>query len=361
MAKGHHPMLWCILLYPLVLFITGTQSRDTGHLNAANGTVQILNYNASQVTIHGAPFAAVKAVNPDTFRDYAFKGTGYIGVLECPDTPQTSFTDRAALVDNGWVQHDTINTEPYSTPEEDKLIPEDAYPIYKELQISTDPAHNSYYEWTQDKRGVTAVAYGPNGDIGAGKQYKATGGEYNNFHNPQDGMIICAHNYSPAWLANKYEILRPPPPLSRLSDVLWFQWKDAVAHTGQPQLVSNLKWIWRHLVIDDTSKDIMDTIEALPEVQLRKWPGDIYDMYAADKQEREIARTLLASPNGVGVVHFLAQHRAELGTKSVPKVQFWGVPGEYGGNPERHMLFHIYDLPDKPVEGDPWGRRSLGA
>ncbi|KAK3626867.1 hypothetical protein LTR56_012731 [Elasticomyces elasticus] len=98
MAKRRSTMLLCIVLYLLVLFITGTQPRDVGHIGSFdNSTIQ------DTVPDLGASFAVEKSVNWDTFHDYAFKGTGYIGVMECPDTPQTFFPDRAALVDNSWL------------------------------------------------------------------------------------------------------------------------------------------------------------------------------------------------------------------------------------------------------------------
>ncbi|KAK3626873.1 hypothetical protein LTR56_012725 [Elasticomyces elasticus] len=335
MAKGQSPMLWCILLYLLVFFITGTQSRDTGHVNtldfhAVNGTVQILNYNTSQETVQAfaAPFE--KVVDWDRLRKAAFKGTELIGVMECPNTEQSFFTDRAALGDNGWVADDGVS-EPSPEPVQGRTLPRDAEAVYAYLQISTVPARNSYFSWLQNRRGVTTVAYGPNGEFKSGRPYGDSGGEYSNYHNPSDGMMLCVNNYSPSYEVGIQEHLGPVPPLNRLSDVLWYQWNDAVVKTGQGQLVKNLKWVWRRLIVEPDSNNIMETVEAFPGETLQRWPGKIYDMYAGDAQQRQIARALLGSPNGYGVAYFLAQHQKELGRKSVSKVQYWGVPSVVPG------------------------------
>ncbi|KAK5746002.1 hypothetical protein LTR17_001132 [Elasticomyces elasticus] len=239
--KRHSPTMWCILLYLLALFITGTQSREVGDVE--------LRANDKDL---GPPFTAVKAVN-----------------------------------------------------------------------------------W-QFRTGTT---------------YGTTEAEYANIFNPQAGMMICYNNWSPSYRVSKNPLLRPEdiPPLNRLSDVLWFQWKDAVATTHNPNLVSNIKWVMRHHVADETSVKIIDTItKGFRQQSLQGWPGRTYDMSAAtgsDKgaQERQIARALLGSPNGVGVAHFLSQHRADLGFKSVSKVQLWG--DETG----RYLLFHIIDIKEYDI------------
>ncbi|KAK5683916.1 hypothetical protein LTS10_003779 [Elasticomyces elasticus] len=318
--RSHPPTMWCIVLYLIVLFIAGTQSREVGYVDLR-----------ADVKDLGPPFTAEKAVNWVAFNAAETSGNRYIGLMECPNTDQSFWTDRAALFDNGWVEPVAQPDVPPSTEPQPFPFPRAANQVYDELSISPDykdVKYNLYYKWAHDKKSnlQTTRAYG---QFRTGTTYGTTEAEYANIFNPQAGMMICYNNYSPAFMVSKNPLLGPAdiPPLNRLSDILWFQWKDAVATTHAPDLVSNIKWIMRHHVTDKTSVDIIDTlIRGFREQGLQGWPGRTYDMSAAtgsDKgaQERRIARALLGSPNGVGVAHFLSQHRADLGFKSVSKVQ----------------------------------------
>ncbi|KAK5720734.1 Mitochondrial import inner membrane translocase subunit tim8 [Elasticomyces elasticus] len=329
--------MWHLVLYLLVLFVAGTQSREVGNVDLLADDKDL-----------GPPFTAEKAVNWNAFNAHKAKGDQFISFMECPNTDQSFWTDREALFDNGWVMPGETDVPASPEPQPFPFLPVAAQ-VYDWLGISPDykkVEYNLHYSWDQDKEADqrTTRAYGP---FPAGTKYGAIEAAYENIFNPRAGMIICYSNYSPAFRVSRNHYLRPAdiPPLNRLSDVLWYQWKDAVAATHSPDLVSNVKWIMRHKVIDATSTDIIDTING---EQLQDWPGKTYDMSAATGsdsglQERSIARALLGSPNGVGVVHFLAQHRADLGFKSVSKVQSWA---DANG---RYMLFHIIDIKEYDI------------
>ncbi|KAK3645883.1 Mitochondrial import inner membrane translocase subunit tim8 [Elasticomyces elasticus] len=350
--KRHSAATWCILLYLLALFITGTQSRDTGHGNsldfhAVNGTVQILKNNASQDTVQGAPFVAAKWENWPVFNAAIESGDRYINLLECRNTQQSFWTDRAALFDNGWVESTPeLNTPPAGTPSRRPPYFDIIATVNRGLGISDFSGKLSYWNWLQQKTIdlATTTAWG---SVDIGTAYGTTKGSYANLLNPPAGLLICENNFSPAYMAEQNDLpVTDIPPLNRLSDVLWLQWKDAVAFSGQADLVSNVKWIWRHHVVDAKSEDIIDSAISLPDEDIEDWPGKTYDMSAAPgTQERRIARALLGSPNGVGVAHFLSQHRAELGFKTVEKVQLFNDEGE------RHMLFHIMNINENDVHG----------
>ncbi|KAK4892337.1 hypothetical protein LTR27_009171 [Elasticomyces elasticus] len=56
--------------------------------------------------------------------------------------------------------------------------------------------------------------------------------------------------------------------------------------------------------------------------------------------KESIARALLGTPNGNGIVFFLAQHLRQTGKRlTVSKVQFWGNPSD------RKLLFYIEEVP----------------
>ncbi|KAK5720719.1 hypothetical protein LTR15_006680 [Elasticomyces elasticus] len=321
-------LLWHIVLC-LLIFICGSQC-NVG-LQAGNYTFQNPGDLEKRIT---------------AFDNAVTKGISYIKLMECSNTPQSIFTDRDALFDNGWCEHlARHNTPPRTQPYGSPPYPGAADAVYKGLGLSKDLwFKRSYYSWWHEKgdRGAvqeTTAAYGPL--FPSGTKFKSTDGRYENIFNPQVGMLICLNHFSPAYEAAKNPDLsvEDVPPLNRLSDVLWLQWQDAVTWSGQAELISNVKWIWRHHVADKTSKDVIDIVISMPGEALQGWPGKTYEMSEPfDSQEGSIARALLGTPNGVGVAHFLSQHRAALlGKKGVSKVQLW----EDGG--DRHMLFYVIE------------------
>lgn len=93
----------------------------------------------------------------------------------------------------------------------------------------------------------------------------------------------------------------------------------------------------RHLLQLYITNDITWAIieQAMP------YQRDVY-VFAPDNHA-DAFYALLASPNGIGSVHLLMQHKAVLGRKIVTRIAVWntkGKDGDYGP----HMAFKIGDL-----------------
>ncbi|KAK3626881.1 Mitochondrial import inner membrane translocase subunit tim8 [Elasticomyces elasticus] len=324
---------WRIVLC-LLIFICG--SRCNIGLQAGDGTF----FQNTVVDLESS--ALEKRIT--AFDTAVTKGISYIKLMECPNTPQSVFTDQAALFDNGWCDHlAPHNTPPRTQPNGNPPSFGTVNAVYKGLSLSMDLwEKRSYYSWWHEKGDYGAIqettsAYGP---FRSGTEFRSTGGRYENVFIPEAGMIICYNDFSPSYMVAQTPglVLADVPPLNRHSDVLWLQWKNSVEWSGQNELVSNMKWIWQYQVVDKTSKEVIDTVISMPNEALQGWPGRTYEMSEPfDSQEGSIARALLGTPNGVGVAHFLCQHWAELGKKVVSKVQLWE------GRRDRHLLFYIIE------------------
>ncbi|KAK5697091.1 Mitochondrial import inner membrane translocase subunit tim8 [Elasticomyces elasticus] len=376
--KNRAPTLWCMLLLLLVLFITTTFSREVtqdisvldfqdGLQAAANGTFKL------PVQSFGLPDAVEKVGDPpatttsvpdtpalitpvpdtpapapiDRFTRAMEKGGNYLDNLQCDNINQSPFLEFSALWDNGWSKQ-FKSTEPPTVPAFNEPLPWDMEHVWKALELSPTRMNNPVVHYTHGREaGETQLDYG---EITKGKPYGPTKANYHNQFNPDGGFILCGWNYSPEYQIGKAakenppRIIGPAPPMSRLSDVLWLQWKVAVeAKQGD---LGNIKYFLRHMVIDLTSEDILDTIAAMPGEEVVEWPGKDYrTTEPKGSQERKIAQALLGSPNGVAVAFFLMQHRVQIGggvakKKTLEKVRLFSTAD--GGS--RHLLFYVMDV-----------------
>ncbi|KAK4897724.1 hypothetical protein LTR27_004496 [Elasticomyces elasticus] len=226
------------------------------------------------------------------------------------------FTSVDSLRDNGW-------DDP--TGDHSVALETDVKGVYSHasLRFSTSNADNPHYDWYQAESGVTAVQYG---EVGAGFHYDATYGQYRNQMNPKAGVLLCLNNFSPDYYVKEETVDGPSPPLKKFTDVLWFQWLDAAGDN-----VGNVKYFYRHHVVDENSVQVLDYILNDLSQELKTFPGTIYPMDAADG----IGKALLGTPNGNGVAWFLYDRAAQIGRKTVTKAQLFGS----GAN--RNILFHI--------------------
>ncbi|KAK5732265.1 hypothetical protein LTR17_010711 [Elasticomyces elasticus] len=312
MPTSKMPTLWCIL-FLFVLFATITQSRDVAQAITAYG---------DNTTAKGWPVAKIGEV-PLTFDEAHDKGSCHLDRLEYGDTDQSVFTDRAMLNDNGWTAPNGGRSEPGPSLEV----------TYDALGIMPDAVDHFDYDWHQDRSGRTQQSYGT---TRYGAQFGATLAEYRNKLNPKAGMLVCLWNYGPDWTIQRNGGRGPIPPLWRFSDVLWLQWKAAAQSAGES--VSNIKYFIRNGVADTDSLAVLGEIEQ-SGYPIKAWPGFTFEMHEGGTKE-SIARALLGTPNGNGIVFFLAQHLRQTGKRlTVSKVQFWGNPAD------RKLLFYIEEVP----------------
>ncbi|KAK3623768.1 hypothetical protein LTR56_021421 [Elasticomyces elasticus] len=267
----------------------------------------------------------------------------------------TLFNSRLALIDNGWTNNPDGGVPALrdGNPSRDgveRSLPEDAIEVYEWLNIPTSPKSNALYAWIQNAgTGVLKKAYGAGYPIGF--RYAKTPATYQNQINAVAGMIMCKFNYGPAYEIAKNPELGLAPPLSRLSDVLWLQWKDAVkAHgTFPPDFGSvslpPLAFPPVHCYVIG-AEIYMLTLKTDQQHQqeLVGWPGKTYRMDGPD-EEGEIARALLGSHNGNVGVYFLGQHLDAIKKKKTfSKVTLWGNDGPDSNHYDRNLLFYVVNV-----------------
>ncbi|KAK5727218.1 Mitochondrial import inner membrane translocase subunit tim8 [Elasticomyces elasticus] len=356
--RSHGPTLRCNLLHLLVLitFATTAHSRDVAQdikVNiddlqakklASRDTLEAAN-TTSQVALH----SAIGTSDEETFNKARDNGNDHMCMLARNDVEQSLFTEFDSLEDSGW----------YYTPGTfgKAPLPADQAEVYDDLGISKDNPNNPIYHWRQDTGKETELAYG---DIKPGQPFGQTNAAYQNQINPKGGMLMCLNNFGPAYKVSVKEGEGPVPPLNKLSDVLWLQWKDAVQlHSdGAAQDLGNIKWFYQHIVADADSIKVMSHVQAMPGHLLKPYPGEEYSMEDADPLRRDIARAFLGSHNRNVVAYFLAQHRKDIRKKlTVSKVRFFG--NKNNGPHDRHFLFFVEPVTEAAEGGE--GDDNTGA
>jgi hypothetical protein len=188
-----------------------------------------------------------------------------------------------------------------------------------------------------------------------GVYYPLTRGCFYSAMNPDIGVLIACFNTNPAGMTDQHGHTDPKtmilPKLQHWSDVAFLQWQSL----SDEGVIPDLKYIIRsHIQNADCVGIIKSNI--LPTLRqklnrrtswLPMWPGIDFDMTS------EEAKALLGTPNGSGVAWLLAQHKEELGQKTVEKATLWYSltvnPSDREGIP--NLLFHLKDLETEEREG----------
>ncbi|CAA9962989.1 hypothetical protein PTMSG1_06357 [Pyrenophora teres f. maculata] len=173
-----------------------------------------------------------------------------------------------------------------------------------------------------------------------GKFYSATMALFQNTMHAPSGILIAESNTTSAAIEPHAPRL---PELRHWSDIAFLQWKGlapAIANDKKP-LIPELKVVVRSTIVNVDTKVVCTHIvnklraehalspsvgegntgeaEADLDTWLPTWPGVSFDVGEVE------AKALCGTPNGKGVLWMLAQHRAELGHKTVVKVTlFYG-------------------------------------
>ncbi|RMZ70005.1 WD domain-containing [Pyrenophora seminiperda CCB06] len=150
------------------------------------------------------------------------------------------------------------------------------------------------------------------------RPYRATNAEFTIGVNAMSGMIMMLNRQNPASSAKALWRLPQLPPSDQLpalrssSDIMWGLWKLENAYHP---------WdIKRFLSTPITNDDTTDIIEKILEARhlrlesLMVYPGLEFQRNAPEYLP------LLGSPNGFAVGYFLAQHKTQLGSKHVSKI-----------------------------------------
>lgn len=158
--------------------------------------------------------------------------------------------------------------------------------------------------------------------------YPATNGYYICVYNPL--AIIVRASWSP-WIAGAW--LEPPipdhevVPLSHWSDIVFLQWQRycSEAHVDP----SDLRVIVQSHVTNDTTLRIITSALKHARMDLCEWQSEYWKKKSCLAPATFPFGTpeyyaLLATPNGVGPVHFLTQHQNVFGKKLFEGVTVFG-------------------------------------
>ncbi|PPJ52496.1 hypothetical protein CBER1_10713 [Cercospora berteroae] len=154
--------------------------------------------------------------------------------------------------------------------------------------------------------------------------WEPTEGEYVNYVNLQDGMIIATSSWSPAHMIKEHKWSIPPEklvPLQRWSDVAWLgynKWLSSNIAAGRPTKL--LEHVVRHHVITPAVKAMLEDITGTTEAHIGLWPGRSYPILTSE------ALAILGTPHGKGVGWFLAQHKLYLGVRTVDRINVFNCP-----------------------------------
>lgn len=175
-----------------------------------------------------------------------------------------------------------------------------------------------------------------------------TGGTYTNIFNP--GAIIATSNYSP----NHKSLTQIPPvpkdqvtPLKHFSDLLYLQWTSfCEKNNDQEDGMKKLRIIARKSIVTDSTKEIISAA-------LEKTGKKIEDSDWSHRATYEAGSTeflaLLGTKHGRGVARFLAQHKAQLGWKTIVRVSVFN-DGPFMPAKSMNVVFELADKPE--AEGE---------
>ncbi|KAK4545410.1 hypothetical protein LTR36_002760 [Oleoguttula mirabilis] len=171
-------------------------------------------------------------------------------------------------------------------------------------------------------------------------KYDATNALYNNVHWPADGVLVSVMNYGPSWTVGNHQgsvdpwkgtngKALPLPQLGQWSDVVFLTWK----YLTTPQQRANLRWVFRREIENDDTNNIIGYVAKKRNVGKAR-PSDDNDgpVWA-----------LLATPNLRGVAWLLAQHKADMGERTVRSIRVWNG-GSEGDDYTPSMLLEIGPL-----------------
>ncbi|KAJ4305764.1 hypothetical protein N0V90_001296 [Kalmusia sp. IMI 367209] len=169
--------------------------------------------------------------------------------------------------------------------------------------------------------------------IADGEFYQSTGARFFFGFEASSGVLVSTSLRSPENMAPEFPRY---PPLKHVSDMLWGQWSCL---KDRPR-VDNIRIYIVTQVLNDKALDIIwRVIRSAGLGCWQMWPGTRLGM------ETEEGRALLGTPVGQGIRYLLAQHKAQLGSKTVTMVDLYEA--EMGGFP--NLVFHIEDLEKEKV------------
>ncbi|KAI7285126.1 hypothetical protein KC345_g1902 [Hortaea werneckii] len=258
------------------------------------------------------------------YNKYKKKGKELRCVLEGTKATSTPWTDYRALETWGWQLTQDEEGGDYSHVQE-QCTGVDLGDLSAGTEVIWD-----HFETTEHTTNGKQV------------QYYATNAGYINVFFPAAGVIMANVNYGPSYKTSQglgsldpWPKDAPLPKIKQWSDVVALTWLHLTT-TGshQPQ---NLRWLFRRIIRNDDTQNVIGYVckqkkvgQARPKGamgppwQAPVWPGLVVRPRGSDGGgEGEFFNALLATPNANGVVWLLAQHREQLGWKTVKSIRVW--------------------------------------
>jgi hypothetical protein len=278
-----------------------------------------LNVTKTQRGIDGGTAEKALAKRVDDGRpwdEWVAKGRSLLQMLQCGSGPSTTFESYDDLEKWGWERMEHEKIDRFKKPLVDAMS-------YLEVGSTKDQAWSITEKHTKLR-------------VVDGEKYAQTQGSYGLTYTAE--LISADNNWGPRsegpdQVPQVDGVYLPFPLLEKLSDVAFLVFQQLMKETKQP--TDRLKGLLRSEVVN--TETLFVTTNALrlqPNAPHPNWPsrdfGPRSDGFAA----------LLASPNGRGVAWFLAQHKAQLGHKTISNIRVWGEDGEV------FILFVFEDVSD---------------
>ena len=157
--------------------------------------------------------------------------------------------------------------------------------------------------------------------------------------------MVADVSYSPTAMINDLDHVPADwkerlPNVKQMSDVMWIQWVTVAEAEGTPSAVSDLKYIFRHDVITENTRFIIEQAAKVEEDEFNAdWPG--LKFVPTDTE----FLALLGTVHGLFNVHLLVSHPNELGTKAIEAVNIFTT--DDGDN--YHMLWTLTGNGNSPI------------
>ncbi|KAI7566973.1 hypothetical protein KC317_g5304 [Hortaea werneckii] len=282
------------------------------------------------------------------YKKYRKKGRDLRCVLESTKTTSTPWTDYGALETWGWQLTQDEEDSDYSHVQE-QCTGVDLGDLSAGTSIIWD--HLETTEHTTNGKQVS---------------YYATNAEYINVFFPAAGVIMANVNYGPSYKTSHglgsldpWPKDAPLPKIKQWSDIVALTWLHLTAATtnGGSHQSQNLRWLFRRIIRNDDTQNVIGYVckqkkvgQARPKGsmgppwQAPVWPGLVVRPTESDGgSEGDFFNALLATPNANGIVWLLAQHREQLGWKTVKSIRVWSdLPSSVVYSPS--MLLEIGDV-----------------
>ncbi|KAI5368086.1 hypothetical protein Slin15195_G032200 [Septoria linicola] len=171
-------------------------------------------------------------------------------------------------------------------------------------------------------------------------QYPATKAYFLNFANLDHGVIIADNNKGPAAMnAQAKEPVSQLVPLKQWSDVLYLAWLKV----GGLSKLRKLQHVFRDNISNQATIEVMRSMVGKDHLDASDmWPG--HEFRLPDVR----LKAAIGTPNGNGVAWLLAQHQADVGLKTIDRVNIFNCGTEDYGT--WCMYLHLADSGD-PNQG----------